>query len=79
MVLCSIAQSIAFTYKSYLDSPSSFNIIVNENPHSVNKNRKQPGFCEKLFSLFLATTDVIDDTRNTFIKSYDEDIDYKET
>lgn len=78
MVLCSIAQSIAFTYKSYLDQ-STTNVAVFENPHSVNKNRKHPGFCESLFSLVTSTTDVIDDTRNTFIKSYDEDVDYKET
>lgn len=79
MVICSIAQSIAFTYKSHLDYSSS-TLRISDNPHHLSNARrnKQPGFCEKLFALLTSTTDVIDDTRNTFIKSYD-DMSEKET
>lgn len=79
MVICSVAQSIAFTYKSHLDYSSSSH-RVSQNPHHISNTRrnKQPGFCEGLFSLLTSTTDVIDDTRNTFIKSYD-DMSEKET
>ena len=81
MVVAAIAQSIAFTYKCYIDAPALPGARGSDNPHSVNKNRKQqqPGFCLKLLSLLTSTTDVIDDTRNTFIKSYDDDQSDRET
>lgn len=77
MVICSVAQSIAFTYKSHLEYSTR---RVSENPHHLSNARrnKHPGFCDGLFSLLTSTTDVIDDTRNTFIKSYD-DMTEKET
>jgi hypothetical protein len=54
---------------------------LSDNPHHLSNTRKpkQAGFCEGLFSLLTSTTDVIDDTRNTFIKSYDDEESEKET
>lgn len=52
---------------------------MSENPHHLKKKIKQPGFCAKLFSLLTSSTDVIDDTRNTFIKSFEDDASDKET
>jgi hypothetical protein len=79
MVMFAAAQSIAFTYTSHLDS--GFKPRLSDNPHHLSNTRKTttPGFCEGLFSLLTSTTDVIDDTRNTFIKSYDEEEGDKET
>lgn len=73
MVIFALAQSNAFSYKSHLDVLKS-SVKLSENPHHLSNARKkqEPGFCSKLFSLLTSSTDVIDDTRNTFIKSYDD-------
>lgn len=70
---------MAFNYKSHLDySPVT---KLSDNPHHLSNTRKpkQPGFCDGLYGLLTSTTDVIDDTRNTFIKSYDDEVGDKET